>query len=234
MTKKNFISSSDIISNINSITKLLTNEQKEEMFKCITAHKYKKNEIIYKEGEVPQHLLCLIGGKVKILKHGISGRSQIIRIVKEKEYFGYRAYIANQNYVTSAVALETSTIYKIPLDILYKWIENNIQLALFFLKQLSTDLGISDHRIVSLTQKHIRGRIADTILFLIDNFGFEEDKVTLAIQPSREDIANLSNMTTSNAIRTLSAFVTEKLISINGRSIKVLDRLMIQKISKNG
>lgn len=234
MIKIDSISPTDIISNINSITKLLTNEQKEELYKCISARKYKKNELIYKEGEVPQDLLCLVSGKVKIQKNGISGRNQIIRIVKVSEYFGYRAYIANQNYVTSASALETTIVYKIPLDTLYRWMQNNINLSLFFVKQLSIDLGISDHRIVSLTQKHIRGRLADAILFLIDNFGFEEDKTTLAIHLSREDLASLSNMTTSNAIRTLSAFATENLITIDGRSIKVLDKMTLQKISKNG
>ena len=80
----------------------------------------------------------------------------------------------------------------------------NNDLAMFFIKQLSVDLGIADERTVNLTQKHIRGRLAESLLFLKESYGLEEDGSTLRIYLSREDLANLSNMTTANAIRTLS------------------------------
>jgi len=111
--------------------------------------------------------------------------------------------------------------------------ENN-ELARFFIRQLSIDLGIADERTVSLTQKHIRGRLAEALLFLKESYGVEEDESTLSIYLSREDLANLSNMTTSNAIRTLSNFAAEKLITIDGRKIKLIDEDRLKKISKIG
>ena len=80
----------------------------------------------------------------------------------------------------------------------------------------------------------IYGRLAEGILFLKDSYGTEEDGSTLCICPSREDMANLSNMTTSNAIRTLSVFVQERLISLDGRKIKILNEPALQKISRMG
>ena len=62
----------------------------------------------------------------------------------------------------------------------------------------------------------------------------EEDESTLSIYLSREDLANLSNMTTSNAIRTLSNFAAEKIIAIDGRKIKLIDIDKLRKISKIG
>jgi len=47
-------------------------------------------------------------------------------------------------------------------------------------------------------------------------------------------LANLSNMTSSNAIRTLSIFVTEKVIAMDGRKIKIIDLEQLRKISKQG
>ena len=82
--------------------------------------------------------------------------------------------------------------------------------------------------------RHIRGRLAESLALLIDNYGYEEDGETLKIYMAREDIANLSNMTTSNAIRTLSAFVTEKIITVDGRRIKVINEPALRKISKFG
>ncbi len=219
---------------IKGLTDLLSDKQKTELRRNITIQKYQKNEIIYNEGDVPTNLLCLISGKVKVYKSGVGGRTQIIRVIKPVQYLGYRAYFANQNYVTAASAFETSYVCKIPMDLVYRWMEENIALSLFFVRQLSLDLGVSDQRTVSLTQKHIRGRLAEALLFLQESYGLEEDGATLSIYLTREDLANLSNMTTANAIRTLSEFAAEKIVAIDGRKIKIIDMDAVRKISKIG
>ncbi len=113
-------------------------------------------------------------------------------------------------------------------------INQNRQLAWFFIHELSRHLGGSDTKIVTLTQKHIRGRLAEALMLMLDNYGYEADGQTLNIFMAREDLANLSNMTTSNAIRTLSAFVQEKIIIVDGRRIKIVDEQALRNISKFG
>ena len=233
MTKKE-LSESEIAESIPDLWMPLTTEQREYLVKNFTIQKFKKNETIYCEGETPMHLMCLLSGKVKIYKEGVGGRSQIIRVIKDKEYFAYRAYFAEENFVTAASAFEPCTICLIPMTAIVKLIQENSELGLFFIRQLSIDLGIADERTVNLTQKHIRGRLAESLIFLKDTYGVEEDGCTLCIYLSREDLANLSNMTTSNAIRTLSNFANEKLITIDGRKIKIIEEDRLRKISKIG
>ena len=224
----------DISESIPDLWQLLTPEQRELLNKNYTIQKFKKNETIYCEGETPMHMMCLLSGKVKIYKEGVGGRSQIIRVIKDKEYFAYRAYFAEENFVTAAAAFEPCSICMIPMPFIMDLLKENNELALFFIRQLSVDMGVSDERTVSLTQKHIRGRLAESLLFLKDTYGVEEDQCTLSIYLSREDLANLSNMTTSNAIRTLSNFAAEKLITIDGRKIKIIEEDKLKKISKIG
>ena len=233
MVKREF-SEIDIASSIPDLWELLTPAQRELLLENCTIQKFKKNETIYCEGETPMHLMCLLNGKVKIYKEGVGGRSQIIRVLKDKEYFAYRAYFAEENFVTAAAAFEPCSICLIPMPFIMSLLKENNDLAIFFIRQLSVDLGVSDERTVSLTQKHIRGRLAESLLFLKDTYGIEEDGYTLSIYLSREDLANLSNMTTSNAIRTLSNFATEKLIAIDGRKIKIIEEDKLRKISKIG
>ena len=184
---------------------------------------YKKNEVIYYENDTPKDLMCLLKGKVKIYKEGVGGRSQIIRMVKPVQYFGYRAYFAQEPFVTSAAAFESSQICLISMNIVEQFLRNNGTLAMFFIQLLSVDMGVSDQRVVNLTQKHIRGRLAESLIFLKDNYGLEKDGATISIYLAREDLANLSNMTTSNAIRTLSIFENERIIALDGRKIKIID-----------
>lgn len=154
-------------------------------------------------------------------------------MIRPIQYFAYRAYFAQENYLTDAAAFESSTVCMIPMTTVNEILRHNYKLCKFFIKQLSVDLGIADERTVNLTQKHIRGRLAESLAFLIDSYGLEEDN-TINIYLAREDLANLSNMTTSNAIRTLSNFVNEKVIALDGRKIKIIDEEKLRKISKLG
>ncbi|MDE5629490.1 MAG: Crp/Fnr family transcriptional regulator [Muribaculaceae bacterium] len=217
-----------------AIWSVLSPEEKRLVADNLQIHHFKKNQLIYAEGEEPEFLWCLFKGKVKKTKEGVGGRVQIIRLIRPVQYFGYRAFFAEEPYVSSALAFEASTLGALPLTLVRDMIQNNIKLAWFFIKELSHNLGGSDTRIVNLTQKHIRGRLAEALMVLLDNYGYEDDNCTLKIYMAREDLANLSNMTTSNAIRTLSTFVAEKLLLVDGRRIKIINEPMLRKISKFG
>jgi len=229
--------SSNVVSiseSIPEIWKLLNNKERDLISSSARIVDFKKNEVIYREEENPRELMCLYKGKVKIYKDGVGGRSQIIRMIRPTQYFGYRAYFAKEPYVTAASAFEASTICLISMQAIEEVVHSNPKLGMFFIRELSTDLGIADERVVNLTQKHIRGRLAESLIFLIENYGLEEDGATISIYLSREDLANLSNMTTSNAIRTLSTFVDEHIITLDGRKIKIIDEDKLRRISKIG
>ena len=233
MAKKE-VTQAEIIAAIADMWELLTDDQRILAAEHMEVKRYKKNQVIYSEEQTPNHLFCLLEGKVKIYRDGVGGRSQIMRVIKPVEYFGYRAHFAGESFVTAAAAFEASIVCAIPMDIITHLVETNNKLAMFFIKLLSIDLGISDERTVNLTQKHIRGRLAESLLFLKETYGLEEDGATISIFLSREDLANLSNMTTSNAIRTLSIFAAEKLIAIDGRKIKLINEDELRKISRIG
>lgn len=199
-----------------------------------TIHEFKKNQIIYAENENPEFLWCLLKGKVKKYKDGVGGRQQILRLIRPVQYFGYRAYFAGEPYVSTSAAFEPSVLGTLPMELVSDLITKNNKIAWFFIHELSRNLGNSDSRIVNLTQKHIRGRLAEALIVMRDNYGYEDDNMTLKIYMSREDLANLSNMTTSNAIRTLSGFVNEHLLVVDGRSIKIINENQLRKISKFG
>nr|MDE6854209.1 Crp/Fnr family transcriptional regulator [Muribaculaceae bacterium] len=216
------------------IWSILSSDEKRVVTDNLEIHSFKKNQLIYAEGDEPEFLWVLLKGKVKKIKEGVGGRVQILRLIRPVQYFGYRAFFAGEPYVSSAAAFEPSTLGAVPLHIVRDLIQNNMRLAWFFIHELSRNLGGSDTKIVNLTQKHIRGRLAEALVVLADNYGYEDDNCTLKIYMSREDLANLSNMTTSNAIRTLTTFVNERLLIVDGRRIKIINESQLRKISKFG
>jgi len=224
----------DIVDNPKSIFYLLSQEEKEELQHHMSLSHYKKNEFIFKEGDKPVGFLLLVDGKVKIFKEGVGGREQIVRMAKPLGIIGFRALFAEENHISTAVTLEESLICTISQEFIFSRALRNSDFSYKIVRKLAKELGFSNSRTVTLTQKHIRGRLAESLILLKEKYGFEHDGTTLKVYLSREDIANLSNMTTSNAIRTLSTFASEKVIAIDGRKIKILDAQRLERISKLG
>ena len=88
----------------------LTNDEKSFLYEHSVRSFYKKGDIIFREGDKPTGLICLLEGKVKIFKEGVGGREQIVRMARPDGFIGYRALFAEENYIASSVAIEDSGI----------------------------------------------------------------------------------------------------------------------------
>lgn len=219
---------------LNPVWDVLTEEEKNYIEQNSECYSFKKNEIIHHEGDFPSHMMMLVEGKVRVYKEGVSNRNQILRMLKPYDFFGYRAMIADEGYNTSVSAFEPSVVYFVRKEAFLNVLQKNNRFCYQFMIEMARDLGNSDRRQVNLTQKHIRGRLAEALLSLKDNYGLDEDEATISMYMSREDLALFSNMTTSNAIRTLGDFSQEGVVSLDGRKIKILDLDQLIRISRLG
>ena len=217
-----------------SIFKGLSQKDKEALAQHHSIVTYKKGEYLFKEGDKTKGLICLVSGKVKIFKEGVGGREQILKMVKQQGLIGFQTVFSDNSWSVSASAIEECVICILEKNTLVNIVKKNGVLALKFLRLVTEELGFSFNRTVSLSQKHVRGRLAESLLILRDTYGYESDGKTLAVSLSREDIAHFSNMTTSNAIRTLSNLATEGIIKIKGRKIGILDNTTLEHISELG
>ena len=219
---------------LNAVWNFLTTDEKEYIDQHTTIKYYRKNETIYNEGDLTEHVIMVLRGVVRLSKEGVGQRLQIIRLLKPYDTFSYRSAMAGDCHSTSATALEPTILYYVERDAFLEVIQKNIKFCYAVLVAMSKDLGLSESQTVNLTQKHIRGRLAETLLTLKATYGLDGDGATIAMYIAREDLANMSNMTTSNAIRTLSQFASEGLISLDGRKIKLLDENELTRISRLG
>lgn len=219
---------------LNPVWDILTDEEKSWLDGRVEIVHYAKNELIHSEGDRADRMWVLISGKVRIYKEGVGQRAQIIRLLKPYDFFGFRAVIAGDTYTSCASAFEPCEVYAIRGTDFKTLLQENNTFCYKFVQALATDLAVAEIQTINLTQKHIRGRLADSLITMRKKYGYNEDGCTLALYISREDLANMSNMTTNNAIRTLSQFAQEGLVSVDGRKIKVLNEDELKHISRIG
>jgi CRP-like cAMP-binding protein len=223
-----------VIEEPSSIFKGLTQKEKELLISQHTVVKVKKGQFLFKKDDKIRGLVCLASGKAKVYNFGVGGRGQIIKMVKQHGFIGYRELFADGGWPFSAMALEESVMCVFDRNTFKKILKKNPELSLNLMKVIVEELSFTNTRIVSLTQKHIRARLAESLLILRDTYGFESDGKTLKAVVSREDFASMSNMTTSNAIRTLSGLAAEGIISLTGRKVSIIDENYLEHISELG
>lgn len=214
--------------NHNSLFSDLSEEQHEELAKHKSCSSAKKGQIIFSENGLPMGLFCINKGKIKLSTTGPDGKEQILRLVKDGDVLGYRALISNDRYHCTAIAIEDCDFCFIEKEFFMNLVMNSPKLTVAIFKKISDDLKKAEDHIVSLSQKNVRERMAEALLFFKATYGFEADGETLNVQFSREEIADFVGTSTESAIRLLSEFNHDKIIELKGKRIRIinLDRLV--------
>jgi CRP-like cAMP-binding protein len=214
-----------------SSLKALNKDDLLKMADCKTSYTIKKGEPIFEEGEITKGVFCIKDGICKLSKLSANGKDQIVKLVKPGELLGQRSMISEEPANLSAVALEDMEVCFIPKNEIMGFFNENNQFSMNVMKTICGDLKEADDHMVSLAQKNVKERLAETLLYLEDNFGKSEDG-TLHIQLSREELAGIIGTATESCIRFLSEFNKSGLIELVGKKIAILDRNKLKRISE--
>lgn len=193
--------------------------------------KFKKGQYIFTENGYPQGLYCINHGKVKLTTQGITGKEQILRLLKDGNVAGYRSLLSNEKYHCSAIALEDSSICFVPKEKFYEMLKENSKLSFEVMKLLADNLKQAEEQITSLAQKNVRERMAEALLFFKATYGTNESDSAINYNFSREEIADFVGTSTESAIRLLSDFNKEKLIQLDGKKIILANPSKLAQIS---
>lgn len=191
---------------------------------------YKRGEILYSEGSRISGFYCIHSGIIKVFKTGFDGKEQIIRFARSGEIIAYRSVLSNEVACTSAKVIEDCKVCFIPAEILISFVKSNSDFAYELLKLACEELGEANSFITDIAQKTVRERLAEVLLLLVNDFGLDNQNF-LQISLTREELANIVGTATESVIRLLSEFKADRLVELNGRKIRIMNRKGLEKIS---
>jgi CRP-like cAMP-binding protein len=170
-------------------------------------------------------------GVCKLSKLSANGKDQIVKLVKSGELLGQRSLISEEPTNLSAVALEDMEVCFIPKTEIMNFFNQNNQFSMNVMRNICGDLKEADDHMVSMAQKSVKERLAETLLYLEDTFGKNSDG-SLHIQLSREELAGMIGTATESCIRLLSELNKSGLVDLSGKKITILDRNKLKRMAE--
>ncbi|MEM1001051.1 MAG: Crp/Fnr family transcriptional regulator [Bacteroidota bacterium] len=210
-----------IVREFNSL-KALTREELMRVSSCKTGKTFRKGQVIFEEGETLNGVYCVRDGVCKLTKLSENGKDQVVKLVVKGGLLGKRSLVTEQKTNLSAVALNNMEMCFIPKSEIFNDLKKNPAFTMSVLKKMAEDLKESDESIVNMAQKSVRRRMAETLMYVHDEFGMDGDGYLIIVM-SREDYASIVGTATESAIRILSQFKKEGIISTLGKRIKIED-----------
>jgi len=190
----------------------------------------KRHETICKQGNEVTHAIYLVKGTAKLYIEGLNNRNITLYIMKPHSYIGLLSFFETPRYSYSVTALEESEICMIDLAYIKKlYIENHeflIKLNRAFGKSVASIM----QKIITLNQKNIRGRFADSLLYISDL----HQSLSFHMLLTRRELGELSAISEENTVRLLTELKKENIIDVQGKQITILDDKLLKKISEVG
>tara|TARA_R110002096_G_scaffold380949_1_gene574827 strand:+ start:2545 stop:3222 length:678 start_codon:yes stop_codon:yes gene_type:complete len=217
-----------IIKQFNAL-KSLTKDELMRVSNCKTSKTIKKGTVLFEEGESINGVYCVKDGICKLSKLSENGKDQIVKMVVKGQLIGQRSLVTDETSNLQATALNDMEVCFIPKSEIVADLQKNPKFSYDMLQDMARDLKEADDIIVNMAQKSVRQRLAETLIYIHDSFGKNPDG-TLSVLLSREDFANIVGTATESAIRVLSQFKKEGMISTHGKHIKIKDLGALQRV----
>ncbi|NPA67815.1 MAG: Crp/Fnr family transcriptional regulator [Chlorobi bacterium] len=208
---------------------LLSDDDIRSIRQNCTIIRFKKGETVCKQGTDATHVLYLAKGMVKLYIEG--EKNLILRLIKAGEYIDLQTLFGDNSYRYSVAAMDDTEVCMINSEHIRKLAEKN-SAYLFELTKVISDSGNYFYKKISdISSKHLRGRLADALLYLADEI-YENKEFDLGM--TRRELAEMSSMSMENAVRILSELKADKIISVKGKRIKILQYDILKKLSDIG
>lgn len=188
---------------------------------------FNKHQVIYYEGNSPFGVYYITSGKVKICRLSSDGREQILRINKPGEFIGIKDLLLNTRYSDSAEVIEEATLYFIPREYFLESLNTDPQLANKFSELLCELLLETENKMANCAYLPVRGRLAEALLSFKE---YEDNDPTPRVKLTRHNLASYIGTAVETVVRTLTEFKEEKLVSVSGKVINILNTDGLQRV----
>ncbi|GAB3804917.1 Crp/Fnr family transcriptional regulator [Virgibacillus kimchii] len=185
---------------------------------------YKKNQLLFTEGDPRERIFLLADGYVKLEKTNRDANMLYINYINPNDFFPYVGLFNEDFYRYSAYAVTDIHVYYVPTKKFESIIPQKNEMLLHIIKRLDLLTKRHQDRLQTVSTPLATDRVEQSISYLFQNFSTKIEKdyhidipVTMV---EMAQIAGTSRETVSHVYKTLKE---DQVISLNGKKIIVHD-----------
>jgi CRP/FNR family transcriptional regulator, anaerobic regulatory protein len=209
---------------------LLTDDERARLAVIASIVRFRKGEVIYREGDHADAVFNIIRGVVTSWKQAPDRREHIVSFLFPDDLFGLSA---EGMYTNSTKAITAVTAYRLPVAALRSRLSKDAQLEFHVICKLCQELRQAQRHAFLLSQRKAISRIA-MFLQLIEQLQIArgEQRAEIYLPMDRSDIGEYVGMTLAAVSRAFRSLTTRGLIKVrNRRHVRIVDRSSFERIA---
>jgi CRP/FNR family transcriptional regulator len=209
---------------------LLTDDERARLTLMSSIVRFKKREIIYREGDPTEAVFNINTGVVAAYKKAPDGREHITAFLFADDLFGLSA---EGKYTNWTKAITDVIAYRLPINALRSRLPKDAALEFHVICKLCQELRQAQHHSFLLGEKKAVTKVA-MFLQLIEQLQIAKGQQTAEIYlpMDRSDIGNYVGMTLAAVSRAFRALTTRGVIRLRDRGhVRIVDREAFEKIA---
>lgn len=180
---------------------------------------YKKNNVIFRQGDICNALYILISGSVKTEMITENGNLLGIEIIKAPRPLAPAFLFSNNNrFPVDVTTIEESEVLAIPKDEVVRLMNIQPDFMQQFLTHNANRTQFLTNRLQLLSIKTLKGKIAHFLLEQMEEYGN-----TFTLNRNQTELADFFGVARPSLARSLSEMVQDGIISINKKEFCILN-----------
>jgi len=188
-----------------------------------------RGQLLFKEGDPVTGIFFVRSGILKVHKKWDNEKELIIRFAKGGDIVGHLGLGNLPSYPVSATAIAKATVCYVDLDFFNASLNVNHELSIKIMRFFGIELQESEKRMRNLVHMSVKGRVAQALINLKNQFGLNEQGI-VNIEITRQDLASYSGAVYESLFRTINDFTERDIVTITGKSIMIKNEAMLLKL----
>ncbi|WP_432558748.1 Crp/Fnr family transcriptional regulator [Granulicoccus sp. GXG6511] len=189
-----------------------------------------RGQVLFHEGDSGNQLYVVIDGKIKLGRHGASGRENLLAILGPGQMFGELSLFDPGPRSTTATAVTACRLRVLDNADLSPWLAGRPEVAKGLLGQLAGRLRKANDVVSDLVFSDVPGRVAKALLDLASRFGKQTDEgLVVHHELTQEELAQLVGASRETVNKALADFAARGWMRLEPRSVIILDPERVER-----
>ncbi len=205
-----------------------TKESKKAWREIRLAHPFKRGEVVFHEGAMPQGLYVVCTGKVKVYKSSRTGQQLTTRVESPGDLLGHVTLLADEGpYTGTGEALEPSVVSMIDTRTFYNFLTKYPHAAHALMRELARDVRRGENKARDIAFKPARGRLADILIRMMQS----RKPYPVVAGIKRRDLAEMAGLTIETTVRLLKDFEEREILRKKDKDLLILSEDRLRALS---